>query len=168
MKHLIAYDQDSMRDSLYTWMTEQALRETYLKPFKIAIQEGGATGIMTSYNRLGAVWAGGSRTLLTDVVRGEIGFKGAIITDYCDHHKYMNMDHALRAGGDLWMDGMFEGEFQFETESDTFRQALRRASKNIIYMWVNAGYENKIYNETAQAQEDKGIKLYHGPLQYKG
>lgn len=150
MKHLIAYDQDSMRDSLYTWMTEQALRETYLKPFKTAIQEGGATGIMTSYNRLGAVWAGGSQTLLTDVIRGEIGFQGAVITDYCDHHKFMNMDHALRAGGDLWMDGMFEGELQFETESNTFRQALRRASKNIIYMWVNAGYENKVYNETAE------------------
>lgn len=150
MKHLIAYDQDSMRDSLYTWMTEQSLREIYLKPFKTAIQEAGATGIMTSYNRLGAVWAGGSRTLLTDVLRGEIGFQGAVLTDYCDHHKYMNMDHALRAGGDLWMDGMFTGKLQFEMESNTFRQALRRASKNIIYMWVNAGYENKVYNETAK------------------
>ena len=150
MKHLIAYDQDTMRDSLYTWMTEQALRETYLKPFKIAIQEGGATGIMTSYNRLGAVWAGGSEALITGVVREEFGFNGSIITDYSDHQIFMNMDQALRAGADLWMDGMINnGTFRCETESNSFRQALRTASKNIIYTWVNAGYENKAYNETA-------------------
>lgn len=154
MKHLICYDQDSMRDGLYTWMTEQALREIYLKPFKIAIQDGGLTGIMTSYNRLGAVWAGGSSALMNDVIREEYGFKGAILTDYADHHVFMNGDEMLRAGGDLWMDGfMSDGAFQFETESDSFRQALRRATKNITYMWLNAAYENKQYNEGAAEGE---------------
>lgn len=162
LKHLIAYDQDSMRDSLYTWMTEQALRETYLKPFKIAIQEGKASGIMTSYNRLGAVWAGGSEALITDVVRNEFGFKGAIITDYSDHHKFMNMDQALRAGGDLWMDGAFNnGVFACETESNSYKQALRKASKNIIYMWVNAAYENKTFNETADNPVNRQIEKKH-------
>lgn len=151
LKHLIAYDQDTMRDGLYTWMTEQALRETYLKPYKIAIQDGGATGIMTSYNRLGAVWAGGSYALMTSVIREEYGFKGAILTDYSDHHIYMNMDQALRGGGDIWMDGMMsDGTFRYETESNSYMQALRRASKNVLYMWTNAGYENRKYNENAQ------------------
>ena len=165
LKHLIAYEQDSMRDSLYTWMTEQALREVYLKPFKIAIQEGKASGIMTSYNRIGAVWTGGSEALIRNVVREEFGFKGAIITDYSDHHEFMNMDQALRAGGDLWMDGMMNnGAFKCETKSNSYKQALRTASKNIIYMWVNAGYENKTFNKTADTPiirpvEKKGVSI---------
>ncbi len=144
MKHLICYEQDSMRDSLYTWMTEQALREIYLVPFEIAIEEGGLTGIMTSYNRLGAVWAGGSEALMNGVIRDEFGFKGCIITDYSDHQNFMIMDQALRAGGDLWMDGFVMGDFTFETESNSFKQELRRACKNILYMWANAGYENTL------------------------
>ncbi|MBQ3558275.1 MAG: glycoside hydrolase family 3 C-terminal domain-containing protein [Agathobacter sp.] len=146
MKHLICYEQDSMRDSLYTWMTEQALREIYLRPFQLAITEGGLSGIMTSYNRLGAVWAGGSKALMTSVVRDEFGFQGCIITDYSDHQNFMIMDQALRAGGDLWMDGFVMGDFTYETESNSFKQELRRACKNILYMWANAGYENAQYN----------------------
>lgn len=153
MKHLICYDQDSMRDGLYTWMTEQTLREVYLKPFKIAIQEGGLSGIMTSYNRLGAVWAGGS-TALISLVREEYGFEGAILTDYADHHIFMNGDQMLRAGGDLWMDGMMaDGAFVYETESNSYHQALRRASKNILYIWLNAAYENRQYNQKVGADK---------------
>ena len=160
MKHLICYEQDSMRDSLYTWMTEQALREIYLEPFKIAIEAGGLSGIMTSYNRLGAVWAGGSKALMTDVIRDEFGFKGCIITDYSDHQQFMIMDQALRAGGDLWMDGFVMGDFTYETESNSFKQELRRACKNILYMWTNAGYENMVYNGLTDSQyKDKMLVI---------
>lgn len=140
-KHLICDDADAyiFRDSIYTWMTEQTLREIYLAPFKMMIQKGGCTGIMSSYNRIGAVWAGGSTALLTNVLRAEWGFQGAVITDYSDHQQYMNGDQMLRAGGDLWMDGWLgNGTFQYETSSNSFQQALRQASKNIIYMTLNA------------------------------
>lgn len=147
LKHLAVYDQESYRDGLYTWLTEQSLRELYLKPFQMAVQLGGATGMMTSYNRIGAVWAGGSEALLTYVLRNEWGFRGCVLTDYADHHSYMSMDHALRAGGDLYMDGWdSKGVFTKETSSNSFKQALRRASKNIIYMVLNAYYANSVYN----------------------
>ena len=165
MKHLICYEQDSMRDSLYTWMTEQALREIYLEPFEITIEEGGLTGIMTSYNRLGAVWAGGSKALMTDVLRDEFGFKGCVITDYSDHQNFMIMDQALRAGGDLWMDGFIMGDFTYETESNSFKQELRRACKNILYMWTNAGYENAQYLQSRNAVEES--TLFVRPVETK-
>ena len=165
MKHLICYEQDSMRDSLYTWMTEQALREIYLEPFMIAIEEGGLSGIMTSYNRLGAVWAGGSKALMTDVIRDEFGFKGCIITDYSDHQQFMIMDQALRAGGDLWMDGFVMGDFTYETESNSFKQELRRACKNILYMWTNAGYENAQYLQSRDIVEAN--QLFVRPVETK-
>ncbi|MHC5253306.1 beta-glucosidase [Listeria kieliensis] len=151
LKHLALYEQESNRDSIYTWTTEQALRENYLKPYQLAIQNG-ATGVMTSYNRIGSVWAGGSEALLTNVLRKEWGFRGTVITDYSDHQKFMNMDQLLRAGGDLWMDGApRNGTFKMETSSNEFDQALRKSTKHILYTWLNAGAENKAYNRTAQS-----------------
>ena len=107
IKHFICNDGEAgiYRDAVYTWMTEQALREIYLRPFQMLIEDYDATGLMSSYNRIGAVWAGGSEALLTGVLRDEWGFNGAVITDYADHHSYMNGDQALRAGGSLWMAG---------------------------------------------------------------
>ncbi len=147
LKHFIAYDQESARDGVYVWMTEQALREVYLKPFRIAV-EAGCTGIMTSYNRLGAVWAGGSYALLTGVLRNEWSFKGAVLTDYADHQSYMNADQMLRAGGDLWMDGWrSNGSFLYKTSSDGYQQVLRRAAKNVTYMVLEAAYTAREYAE---------------------
>ena len=87
-------------------MPEQALREVYLKPFRILVEDYGATGLMTSYNRIGAVWAGGSEALLTGILRDEWGFKGTVVTDFSDHAEYMNGGQMLRAGGDIWMNMM--------------------------------------------------------------
>ncbi len=138
LKHFIAYDQETARDGLYVWMSEQTLRETYLKPFRMAV-EAGCTGIMTSYNRLGAVWAGGSCALLTGVLRNEWDFQGAVLSDYADHQTYMNADQMLRAGGDLWMDGwLSNGSFLYETSSASYLHALRRAAKNVTYMVLEA------------------------------
>ncbi len=147
VKHFICNDGESYiyRDSVYTWMTEQALREIYLQPFKMLVEDFGATGLMSSYNRIGAVWAGGSEALLTGILRDEWGFDGAVITDYSDHHEYMNGDQMLRAGGDIWMDGFVSGEFTCETESNSYKQALRNATKHVLYMYANALAENQNY-----------------------
>ena len=147
VKHFLCNDGESgiYRDGIYIWMTEQALREVYLKPFRIIVEEYGATGIMSSYNRVGAVWAGGSLGLLTGILRQEWNFQGAVITDYADHHDFMNGDQMIRTGGDLWMDGMMLGTLKCETESNSFWQAMRQASKNIVYMALNAHVENMNY-----------------------
>lgn len=154
IKHLALNNQDSYRDSLYEWLTEQTLREIYLRPFKLAIEKGGATGLMSAYNRIGATWAGGNKALLTGVLREEWGFEGAVITDYADHQQYMNADQMLRAGGDLFMDGVFRnGQFKYgfsaeelsaasgsanEARALSFYTNLRRATKDVLYTWLNA------------------------------
>lgn len=180
VKHLVANSQDTYRDSLYEWMTEQSLREVYLPAFRM-LARSGATGIMTSYNRLGATWAGGNAGLITDVLRGEWGFAGTVITDYADHHVYMNADQMLRAGGDLFMDGVFRnGAFEFGyTQSElsssvaaggpeaadaaTFASNLRRATKDVLYTWLNARATNLAYNQEAaldgSAQLTRPVKV---------
>ena len=181
MKHLALNEQDSYRDSLYEWLTEQSLREIYLTPFKIAVKKGGATGFMSSYNRIGATWSGGNKALLTGVLRDEWGFEGAVITDYADHHQYMNADQMLRAGGDLYMDGVFRnGEFVYgyaqsdlddaagtagEARAISFLQNLRRAAKDVLYTWLNARATNLQYNDRAVADGEEGIDR---PLKTQG
>ena len=147
VKHFICNDGESgiYRDSVYTWMTEQTLRETYLRPFQMLVEDYDAVGLMSSYNRIGAVWAGGSEALLTGILRDEWGFDGAVITDYCDHHSYMNGDQALRAGGSLWMAGFTGGEMAFETGSNSYLQALRRATKEALYMYLHVRVTNRDY-----------------------
>ena len=152
LKHICLYEGESGRDGMYTWVTEQALREIYLKPFEIAVKEGGSTAIMTSYGRIGAVWTGGSEALLTEVCREEWGFQGAFLTDYADHHDFMNGDQMLRAGGDLWMDGFTNnGSFECNTNSTAYNYALRTSTKNILYMWMNALATNMDYNKDPNA-----------------
>ncbi len=153
LKHLVVYDQETARDGLYTWLTEQSLREIYLKPFEIAVKEGGCLGMMSGYSRLGSIWSCGSYGLITGILRNEWGYEGAILSDYADHHEYMNMDEALRAGADLWMDGVGDGgSFKCETTSNTFNLQLRRATKDVLYMWLNTNYTAKNFDPTQDFQ----------------
>lgn len=152
IKHLALNNQDSYRDGIYTWLTEQAFRELYLRSFRTIVEQGGATGFMSSYNRIGATWAGGNRALLTDVLRGEWGFQGSVITDYCDHKSYMNADQALLAGGDLYMDGVFrDGSLAGDTSTAEYRTALDRSTKDVTYVWLEARTTNLLYNANATA-----------------
>lgn len=158
IKHFINNDGESniYRDSVYVWETEQGLREIYLKPFEIAIEKYGATGLMSSYNRIGAVWSGGSQALLTGILRNEWNFNGAVITDFSDHPEFMNGDQMLRAGGDLWM--VMGSNLRYETDSNSSMQALRLASKHIIYMYLNAYATNMDYvNETGLTALSKPV-----------
>ena len=78
VKHFAVNDQETDREynGILVWANEQSMREIYLYPFEIAVKEGGATGMMSSFNRLGMKWAGGSYALLTQVLRDEWGFHG--------------------------------------------------------------------------------------------
>ena len=81
IKHFALNDQETNRQLITTWATEQAIREIYLAPFETTVKEGGATAVMCSMNRIGCVWTGASKALCTNVLRNEWGFVGAIVTD---------------------------------------------------------------------------------------
>lgn len=135
-KHYAVNDQETNRDQggLFTWLDEQALREIYLRPFELCVKEGGTTGIMTSFNRIGTTPAAESYPLLTTVLREEWGFQGMAITDCVMSVDTEDVNKALRAGNDLQLNLMAQMRMNAET-SDTpaGRQALRRASHNILY-----------------------------------
>lgn len=131
-KHFALNDQENNREGIATWSNEQAIREVYLKAFEIPVKEGGATAIMSSFNRIGTLWAGGNSDLLQTVLRDEWGFKGMVITDY-DGQAYMSPDQAIRNGGDLMLSTLGDMPTEASTGTEEGVQALRRATKNVLY-----------------------------------
>ena len=141
IKHFAINEVETHRDSngLYSFVNEQAMREIYLQPFELAVKEGGATAVMSSFTRVGSVWAGASYELLTQVLRNEWGFQGMVLTDYyMSFSTYMDPYYGLVAGNDLWLAGISMFAQVVENENPTISNNVRRAAHNILYTVANS------------------------------
>ena len=112
IKHFAANNQETNRNDSDSVVSERALREIYLKGFEIAVREGGADSVMTTYGSLNGVWTAGRFELNTCILRGEWGFSGIVMTDWwakisCQGHsgKAVRNDLAsmARAQNDVYM-----------------------------------------------------------------
>lgn len=136
IKHFAMYNQcTNAVDGIATWSNEQAIREIYLRPFEIAVKNADVHALMSSYNRIGNVWTGASRPLLTDVLRGEWGFEGMVISDWPFDDTYMNAEQGIRAGNDFIL--TTTGRDVKDT-SNAGKQAMREATRHILYTVVNS------------------------------
>ena len=81
-KHFVGNDSEFERNTIDTQIDERTLREVALLPFEMAIKEGGAWGVMTAYNRMNSVYCSENEWLIRDVLRGEWGFDGMVVTDW--------------------------------------------------------------------------------------
>ena len=82
VKHFVGNDAEFERHTVNSVIDERTLREIYLRPFEIAVREGGALGVMTGYNRLNGPWCAEHAWLVRDVLRGEWGFDGFVVSDW--------------------------------------------------------------------------------------
>ena len=147
VKHFALNDQETNRDSdgLITWADEQTFREIYLKPFQMTVEKGHTSAMMSSFNRIGTVWAGGSYALLTEVLRKEWGFKGMVISDYNLSNAYMHPDQMIRAGGDINLSQDYKPSANATRSGmtdETQVNALRQATKNTLYVIANSNAMN--------------------------
>lgn len=140
IKHYALNDQETNRNTmLCTWANEQSIREIYLKPFELAVKEGGADAVMSSFNYIGTEWAGASNALCNTVLRDEWGFAGMVLTDYFGVYGYMDADQAIRNGTDFCLVNYpTETNYLTDTTSATGVLAARQAVKNILYTVVNS------------------------------
>ena len=139
MKHFALNDQEGNRTSMAaTWSNEQAIREIYLKPFEISVKDADCHAVMSSFNYIGTRWAGGCKELLKNVLRGEWGFVGFVETDYFGVYGYMTADQGVRNGCDLMLCTTGNDFNTVTVLTNSSKQALREASKNILYTVVNS------------------------------
>ncbi len=193
IKHFALNDQETHRDEygLATFADEQTIREIYLKPFEMTIidntveidynepiknDEGkiigytkkqttvpAATAIMTSFNRIGATWAGGHYNLITEVLRNEWGFNGFVLTDYevgRGKGAYMDTIQSLAAGGDgklktVGMDALFGFNIAQYPE---YQEMGKEAAHHILYTVVNSAGANGFVH---------GVQYVNGFAYYK-
>lgn len=159
MKHFVLNDKELTQKLIYTWCTEQTFREIYLRPWEIAIKEAtmtlkyidqgenatrvmrASTGIMTSHNHVGATWAGSHYNLLTELVRGEWGYQGCIVTDNATGYG-TSFDRMVRAGNDMWMGANMGNACAYDMTSNTAKSVMRNAIHNIVYSYVNSNMMN--------------------------
>lgn len=100
-KHLVCNESELERSSMSSVVDERTLRELYLVPFEIAVREAGVKAVMTAYNRVNGRWVTEWPELLRDVLRGEWGFDGVVMTDWLAVASASSLD----AGVDLEMPG---------------------------------------------------------------
>lgn len=123
--------------------TNKSIRENYLKPFEMAVKDGGATAVMSSYNFIGNRWAGANKNLLQNVLRKEWGFHGLVETDYFIGG-FMNSNQALKNGGDIMLstNGLNGAQASGLKNPAVVRQ-MRQASHDILYTTVNSNAYDK-------------------------
>ena len=145
VKHFVANEQETHRSigGDLSWLSEQALREIYLKPFEYTVKLGETRGIMTSFNRIGTRWTGGDYRLLTEILRNEWGFNGLVICDFNTIPQYMIPRMMFYAGGSL---DLATQQRAMWTDCDTSDAGdaivLMRAVKDVMYALVNSNAMN--------------------------
>lgn len=159
VKHLGPMDTEAHRNPHTTiWLTEQALREIYLRPFELTLKNAEKTVayvdtegtlsrrvmkagdfIMAADCAIGSEWAAANYALLTQVVRGEWGFEGFILSDIHLNGNANQLDKMLRAGCDALLNTSYGVKLTpTDIESPTANYLLRRSIKNVSYTLVNS------------------------------
>ena len=159
VKHFALNDQETNRtNGICTWATEQSIREIYLKAFEGAFKDGESLAVMTSFNSIGAVWAGSNSSLLKSVLREEWGFHGAVITDAMDPLAdfYMDLNEGIRNGLTKGLSMTDSTDSITDTDSASTVIALREAAHETLYGVANS---NAVGNDAGMAD---WVKVFIG------
>ena len=163
VKHFACNSQEFCRNAVDAAVSERALRELYLKCFEIAVKEGGAYSIMTSYNPVNGFWSAGNYDMLTTILRGQWKYDGIVMTDWWARAndegstgKVENVAAMVRAQNDLFMvtadaaansqnDNSMES---LEKETVTRAEYLRSAANICRYLLRTPAYQRMMGRES--------------------
>ena len=152
IKHFAFNDQETNRIGGAMFVNEQSARQLYLKPFEMSIVNGGAVGIMSGMNRIGCRWIGGHAGIMTNILRGEWGYKGFVITDQTSFasFNYCDIREGLPAGNDLWLNTAYNmWDLKDDELTPTVMQAARTAAHRYLYAVANSNAMNGVDADTA-------------------
>ena len=171
IKHFAGNTQEFKRHTVNNVMSERALREIYLKAFEIAVREGEARAIMSTYGPVNGIWTASSYDLLTTILRNEWGFDGILMTDWWAMGNdeagapgdYSNVAAQVRAQNDL---NMVNSNSENNSNKDNLekslkegkitREELARNAANILrFLLKTPAYQHMLGKESALDKELK-------------
>ena len=183
IKHFCANTQEAFRHRMDAVISERALREIYLRGFEIAIKEGKARAVMTTYGSVNGLWTSGNYDLLTVILRGEWGFEGVVMTDWWamandaagTPGSLQNVSAQVRAQNDLNMVNVNAASNSNHDDLDSAlaegrltRAELVRSAANIcrflltLPVWPHSlGEESDLDRELAESLTDDDVSLQH-------
>ena len=130
LKHFACNNKETNRRESDSRLSERALREIYLKAFEICVKEAQPWTIMSSYNIINGVRACENKELLTDILRGEWGFAGAVTTDWYTHGEQWR---EINAGNDIKMGrGMDDETMNALNDGRLSREAMEISAKRVL------------------------------------
>jgi beta-glucosidase len=162
IKHFAANNQEQRRNHSDSVLSERALREIYLKGFKIAVREGGAKAAMTSYNMLNGTYTANSHDLCTKLLRQEWGFTGVVMSDWFATGKDMAGNGlAIKSGNDLIMPGgkAFRKRLAADLKNGVVAEAeIARACANVL----EAIADSRVQKEWEALRKDERLgNMFH-------
>lgn len=152
-KHFFANDQETHRLGVATFGTEQAFREIQLRAFEGAYTKGGATTVMTAFNRVGLTYVGHSDAINNQILRGEWGFIGLNITDAAGQNSYIHTIDSLAYGTDMfcYTGGnlrIVEFEKWIKDHNDGFLlNKVKEVNKNIYFTYAHTNLMNGLSSD---------------------
>ena len=158
VKHLVGNESEYQRMTISSNIPERALRELYLVPFELAVKEGGAWAVMSAYNKVNGRYASEHRRLLTEILRGEWGFDGLVMSDWFGSH---SAGESVRAGLDLEMPGPARARatlFQEAQQDAVTRQAVRNAARNVLRLLARTGTLESPKDVQDEAERDEAYE----------
>ncbi|KAI1855552.1 hypothetical protein JX266_000417 [Neoarthrinium moseri] len=155
IKHFVANEQETFRMTIDSIMMERPLRELYLRPFEIAIREANPWAVMSSYNLINGVHADENIHTLKDILRGEWGYDGAVISDWGGTN---STAESLKAGCDIefpfstkWR---FEKVLQALRDGKLLKEDIDRAAENVLTL-VDRTKGNDMSEEAAEREDNR-------------
>ncbi|MCM1189222.1 MAG: glycoside hydrolase family 3 C-terminal domain-containing protein [bacterium] len=168
VKHFACNNQEHSRNFAEAAVSERALREIYLKGFEIAVKEGMARSVMSTYGPVNGLWTAGNYDLLTTILRGEWGYRGIVMTDWWakanDEGKPASIENTaamVRSQNDLYMvtgdslSNSNEDNSMAELQKGTVtRGEFQRSAANICrFLLASPAYQRSVGAETELDRE---------------
>ena len=164
IKHFCGNNQEYRRHKVDSVISERALREIYLRGFEIAVREGAATSVMTTYGSVNGAWTASQYDLLTTILRGQFGFGGIVMTDWWAAGSEENgpdsiqqTSSMIRAQNDLYMvtanaEKNTNGDDTAEglSEGRITRAELQRAAYNICRFLIDTPAYLRMYGRETE------------------
>jgi beta-glucosidase len=166
IKHFACNNQEFHRHDVDSVVSERALREIYLRGYEIAVKEGGAYSVMSTYGALNGIWTGGNYDLNTTILRGEWGFEGIVMTDWWakineegEKATRENTTPMVRAQNDLYM--VVENAAQNSSKDNTLegltdgkitRGELQRNAANICKVLMRSAVMERVDNGESEVK----------------